>query len=177
MDNKKGLIHIYTGEGKGKTTAAVGLATRALGHNLRVCYASFHKNPEKYGYCEIQSLQKLGAETFSLAKGHPHLDKSLDPERIKKETFEGLDKLKERISTRDFDLLILDEILISVRDHFLPEEDLIQFIRQKPAGMELVLTGRGATKRLTGLADYVTSMTAVKHPYTTGIKSREGIEY
>ena len=73
-----GQIHIYTGNGKGKTTAAVGLAVRALGAGLKVCYASFHKNPDKYGYHEIKQLEHLGAEIHIFAKGHPHLDRTLD---------------------------------------------------------------------------------------------------
>lgn len=177
MNNNRGLIHIYTGEGKGKTTAAVGLATRALGHGLTVCYASFHKLPEKYGYCEIQSLEKLGATILSLAKGHPHMNKGLDIDIIRKEVIEGLKTINELITHQTCDMLIMDEIIISVRDNFLEEAKLIDFIRNKPENLELVLTGRGATSGLIDLSHYVTRMDKIKHPYDTGITSRKGIEY
>lgn len=174
---KTGLIHIYTGDGKGKTTAAVGLATRALGSGLKVCYCSFHKRPEKYGYTEIDSLRKLGATVYNLAKGHPHLDKSIDENVIKQETCEAIDFLKEMLKTTRFDMLIMDEILISVRDAYLTEASLINFIKNKPADTELVLTGRGATENVIQLADYVTFCKKIKHPYDMGILSRAGIEY
>ena len=92
--NQLGLIHVYTGDGKGKTTAAVGLAARALGNGLRVCYCSFHKRPEKYGYTEIESLRKLGATLLIFAKGHPHLDKSIDQEEIRREVPEAIAHLQ-----------------------------------------------------------------------------------
>jgi len=177
MKNTEGLVHVYTGNGKGKTTAAVGLATRALGQGLAVCYVSFHKRPEKYGYCEIQSLKKLGATVLSLAKGHPHMDKSLDADAIKKETIEGLQIIKKLITQQTCDMLIMDEILISVRDKFLEEEKLIEFIMQKPNDMELVLTGRGASTAVIELAHYVSQIEKIKHPYDTGVLSRKGIEY
>ena len=177
MSEKKGLIHIYTGKGKGKTTAAIGLCARALGHSFKVCYVSFHKRPELYGYNEMQSLQKLGAMVINHAKGHPHLDKSLDSEVIKRETEVGLKEIKELIKNGEFHLLVLDEILISVRDGFLSEAELLQFVQEKPSGLELVLTGRGATKEIVALADYVSEVNCVKHPYNKGVQSREGIEF
>lgn len=172
-----GLIHIYTGDGKGKTTACVGLATRALGSGLKVVYCSFHKRPEKYGYTEIDSLKKLGARIFNFAKGHPHLDKSIDENIIKREVLEAIDTLIKLLKTERVDMLILDEILISVRDNYLDESILIDFIKNKPPHTELVLTGRAATQNVMDLADYVSFVKKIKHPYDKGIMSREGIEY
>lgn len=172
-----GLVHIYTGDGKGKTTSAVGLATRALGSGLKVCYCSFHKRPEKYGYTEMDSLRKLGATVHNFAKGHPHLDKSIDENTIKKEVPEAIDFLKNILKTEHFDLLIMDEILISVRDKYLSESTLIDFIQQKPKHLELVLTGRAATENVMQLADYVTFCKKMKHPYDKGVMSRAGIEF
>ncbi|MFI3264405.1 MAG: cob(I)yrinic acid a,c-diamide adenosyltransferase [Rikenellaceae bacterium] len=173
----QGLIHIYTGEGKGKTTSAIGLATRALGGGFKVCYTSFHKRPERYGYTEMDSLRELGATVLNFAKGHPKLDRSIDPEVIKLETVEGLSQIKELITTENFDLLIMDEILISVRDNYISEELLLEFIRSKPEALELVLTGRGATANVIELAHYVSYIEKVKHPFDNGIASRKGIEY
>lgn len=172
-----GLIHIYTGDGKGKTTSAIGLATRALGGGMKVCYVSFHKRPELFGYTEMDSLRKLGAKVINLAKGHPHLDSSIKRETMVTEVNEGLLMLKELITNEEFDLLILDEILISVRDHYIGEELLIDFVRNKPQFLELVMTGRGATPALIDLADYVSYVEKVKHPFDRSIQSRKGIEY
>lgn len=175
--DKLGLIHIYTGDGKGKTTAAVGLATRALGGGLRVCYCSFHKCPEKYGYTEIDSLRKLGAIVENFAKGHPHLDKSIDEEEIKREVPQAITKLKDMLEREHYDLLIMDEILISVRDNYLEETVLLDFIDNKPISTELVLTGRGATEAVMQRADYITFCKKIKHPYDQGVRSRKGIEF
>lgn len=172
-----GLIHIYTGDGKGKTTSSVGLATRALGSGYKVCYCSFHKRPEKYGYAEMESLKKLGATVLNFAKGHPGLDRRILVEVMKKEVPEAIEFLKEKIASEHFDLLILDEILISVRDKYLDESILIDFIQSKPEKTELVMTGRGATENVMELADYVTFCKKLKHPFDQKIGSRKGIEF
>lgn len=174
---RNGLIHIYTGDGKGKTTAAIGLATRSVGHEQKVCYCSFHKDPEKYGYNEMQSLRNLGVDVFNFAKGHPHLNHSLDENVITKEAHEGVLRVKNDFFAANYDLIVLDEILISVRDQYLEEEQLVDLIASKPKGVELVLTGRGATEKVIALADYVTEVKKIKHPYDVGVRSREGIEY
>lgn len=179
-ERETGLIHVYTGTGKGKTTAAIGLAARALGSGLTVCYCSFHKHPEKYGYTEMESLKKLGARVINFAKHHPHMDENVTDETvdaIKKEVAEAIDTLTTLLSTEQFDLLIMDEIFISVRDNYLKEEVLIEFIENKPEKTELVLTGRGATERTMSLAHYITNMECVKHPYYQNIPSRKGIEF
>ncbi len=175
--NDLGLIHVYTGDGKGKTSSAVGLATRALGSGFRVCYCSFHKRPEKYGYTEIESLGRLGADISVFAKGHPHLDRSINENEIRREVAEAITYLRNLLKEKPIDLLILDEILISVRDRYLDEAVLLDFIKSKPPHTELVLTGRGATEKVMELADYVTFCRKLKHPYDNGITSRRGIEY
>ena len=174
---KRGLVHIYTGDGKGKTTSAVGLATRALGRGLKVCYVSFHKRPEKYGYSEMEILRKAGALILNRAKGHPKLDKSIDVVQNSKEVKEAIEEISELIVDQKFDLLILDEIVISVRDKYISEDRILKFIEDKPVSMELVITGRGATIDLIEVADYVSNITKIKHPFDKGILSREGIEY
>lgn len=174
---KTALIHIYTGEGKGKTTSAVGLAARALGRGLKVCYVSFHKRPEVYGYSEMKTLEDAGALILNRAKGHPKLDSSIDPAINSKEACDAIDEITELINMTHFDLLILDEIIISVRDNYLSEERLLQFIADRPEDLELVMTGRGATDGLMAVADYVSSVTKIKHPFDQGIPSRAGVEY
>lgn len=172
-----GLIHIYTGDGKGKTTSAVGLAARALGGGLKVCYVSFHKRPELYGYTEMDSLRALGAKVINFAKGHPHLDSSIKRQTMVEEVSEGLIALRDLLKKEQLDLLIMDEILISVRDNFIREEEVIDFIQSKPSDLELVLTGRGATPALIELADYVSCVQKIKHPFDRSVPSRKGIEY
>lgn len=174
---EQGLIHIYTGNGKGKTTAATGLSLRALGHGLNVCYAYFHKRPENYGYTEIRSLKKLGAEVHGIAEGHPFFDKDIVAEQHAELTEKQFKQLVEHVKNQQFDLLILDEVVVSVRNGFLPEALLTDFMSNKPKKLEMVLTGREATANLINLADYVSDIRKVKHPYDRKISAREGIEY
>ena len=180
QSRETGLIHIYTGTGKGKTTAAIGLAARALGGGLSVCYCSFHKCPAKYGYSEMESLKKLGARVINFAKHHPHMDENVTDAtiaEIKEEVSQAIDTLTTLLSDEDFDMLIMDEIFISIRDNYLEEDKLIDFIKNKPVKTELVLTGRGATEQSMAMADYITDMECVKHPYYNNVASRKGIEY
>lgn len=175
MEN--GLVHVYTGDGKGKTTSAVGLAVRALSHGKKVCYSYFNKKPAKYGYTEIESLKKLGAEILGLTDEHPFFNKLITKEEHKIQTQAGVETLKKLILSNNFDMLIMDEILISVRDEFLEEELLIEFIKNKPKNLELVMTGRGATNKIIEIADYVSNIEKIKHPMDNGVMSREGIEF
>lgn len=175
--NKTGLIHVYTGEGKGKTTAAVGLAIRAFGHGFTVVYASFHKDPDKYGYNEINVLRKLGIKVFNFARYHKLCNVAGPAEESVMNVVEGLAFLKKYINDNYVELLILDEINISVRDGYLDEDVLIDFLKSKPSYTEVVCTGRGAGKRLINIADYVSVVEKVKHPFDKKIYAREGIEY
>ncbi len=172
-----GLVHIYTGTGKGKTTAAVGLASRALGQNFNVVYAHFMKRPELYGYHEIDSLKKLGATVFAFTDGHPFFNKEVKPEDLKKQVEDALVFLSGYLQSSQTDLLIMDEIIIAVRDGFVSEECILEFIDSKPKHTELVLTGRGATDKLIARADYVSEINKMKHPFDQGIPSRKGIEF
>ncbi len=172
-----GLVLIYTGEGKGKTTSAIGLATRALGGGLRVCYSSFHKRPERYGYTEMDALRGLGATVVNFAKGHPKLDKTIDPAVTQRESEEALEQISKMIREEHFDMLIMDEVLISVRDNYISEHSLLEFIHNKPQDLELVLTGRAATPNVVEVADYVSYIEKVKHPFDQGVASRKGVEY
>jgi len=174
---KEGLIQVYTGEGKGKTTSAVGLAVRARGHNLGVCYVHFHKDPQKWGYGEHKILKKLGIRIYGFAKKHPHFYKNAGREEIREECLKGLRFIKRVYQENKYDVLILDEILISLRDGFLKEEEVIEILESKPKNLELILTGRGATEKIIKNADLVSEIKKIKHPYDTGIKRREGIEY
>lgn len=173
----KGLVHIYTGDGKGKTTASVGLAIRALGHGHSVVYASFFKLPDSCGFHEIHVLKKQGATIFTFSEGMPMANPHITAEQYHASTLEGLTRLKTFIEKNDTKLLVLDEILIATKYGYIDEGELCNFIRQKPIETELVLTGRGASEKIKEMADYVTVLAKEKHPFDKGIKAREGIEY
>jgi len=174
---KKGLIQIYTGPGKGKSTAAIGQAVRAAGHGLKVGLVTFFKDPEAFGYGEYKSLEKLGIKSFLFAKKHPHFYKELNPDDVRQECSRGLEFIRELFHDSSWDMLVLDEINIAVRDGFLKEEEVLSLMEAKPEKLELVLTGRGITDKIIEKADLVSEVKEVKHPYSQGIKSREGIEY
>jgi len=174
---QKGLIHIYTGDGKGKTTAALGLAIRARGHGLKVAYIYFHKDPKRWGYGEHKILKKIGVDTFGFAKKHPHFYKKLNLDKIRKECLGGLKFIESLYDTKKYNMIILDEINISLRDGFLKKEELLNIMKTKPQGLELVLTGRGAKEEVIRYADLVSKIEKIKHPHDSGIRRRIGIEY
>lgn len=177
----KGLIQVYTGDGKGKTTAAIGLACRARGQGLRVCFISFHKPFKEWASANDQRmLQKIGVEVKRFAEKHPACPfwkEKITPDSVRKECLEGLKFIKKIYQENKYDLLVLDEINISLRDGFLKEEEVLDILNSKPKNLELVLTGRGATKGIIEKGDLVSEIKKIKHPYDLGVKRRKGIEY
>lgn len=174
---QKGLIHIYTGNGKGKTTAALGLAVRARGHGLKVAYVYFHKDSRRWGYGEHKILKKIGVDVFGFAKKHPHFYKKLDPFEVRRECLRGLKFIGSLYAKKKYDMIVLDEINISLRDGFLKDEEVLNMMGRKPGSLELILTGRGAKKEVIRCADLVSEIEKVKHPYDSGVRKRIGIEY
>ena len=171
----QGLIQVYTGNGKGKTTAALGLAIRALGHGARVHIIFFMKGEFPYGERELLSkLPNLSFQVF----GHEHL---IDPNNIKdderQQACEALEASREALKSKKYDLIVLDEINIASAWNLISMKDVIKLIDDKPSAVELVLTGRYADQRIIDKADLVTNMDEIKHPYRKGIEARKGIEY
>ncbi len=171
----KGLIQVYTGDGKGKTTAALGLALRAVGHGLRVLVIQFMKGNINYG--ELESSKKLspyltikqaGRETF-VSRTNP------DPIDIRL-VQDGFDFAKKALADEAYDILILDEINVAVDYGLVVLSDLLHLLDTKPDGVELVLTGRNASPEVMEKADLVTEMVERKHYYRNGIAAREGVE-
>ena len=170
-----GQFQVYTGDGKGKTTAALGLALRAAGAGLRVCFCQFLKSGE---YSEIKALRKLGGihvEQYGSGLGL----------LLRRETAEddlscaraGLERLSHALTCGDYDVVIADEINCALTCGLLTEADLIQLIDLRPENVELVFTGRGATQAVQDRADLVTEMRAVKHYYRDKrLPARAGIE-
>lgn len=173
--NHKGLVQIFTGNGKGKTTAAIGTIVRAAGHGLRVFLVSFMKGD--YAYGEYKTLSRIPNVEVSLF-GFRHL---IDPSNVKPKEKEqagmALAKAREAICGGEYDLVVLDEINVALGYNLIDIEEVIRLIKDKPSSVDLILTGRYADNRLIELADLVTEMVKVKHPFDKGIKARKGIEY
>jgi cob(I)alamin adenosyltransferase len=178
MQEKPGLVHIYTGEGKGKTTAAVGLAIRAIGNGLKVLFVQFLKGGEESGELKIFKKLQKDIEIIRFDQRHPIFFKKGDTkEGLIKASKEALKLIDEGIKSGRYDLVVLDEINNLVNQGWANVNNLIEIIKERPNGVEIVLTGRGAPKELIEMADYVTEMRAVNHPFKKGIKARKGIEY
>jgi cob(I)alamin adenosyltransferase len=172
----KGLIHIYTGDGKGKTTAAIGISVRAKSRGLRTMFVQFFKENDPGG--EVALLQKIGIRTvvFDQVKS-PLFNPDIDKESIRREAIKALSLLKDEFRRLDFDLIVLDEFICLISEAVLSEDEALDFLGNKPGPLELILTGYGATEQIIALADYVTFMKSVKHPYDKNLNARLGIEF
>jgi cob(I)alamin adenosyltransferase len=175
MIMRKGLLQVYTGNGKGKTTAALGQALRALGHNWQVTVIQFMKGFAKCG--EIQALGQFPTCRVLQCGREGRVDMSNpNPEDIALAK-QGLEKVRLVIDEDKCDLLILDEINVALACKLLQEQEVREILCTRPAKMEVVCTGRYAPSWLVELADLVTEMRSVKHPFEKGIAAREGIEF
>jgi cob(I)alamin adenosyltransferase len=171
----KGYIHIYTGNGKGKTSAALGLALRAAGRGLKTCVVQFMKGRH---YGELDGAKMTGGLVSIEQFGHPsfcNFGDIPDPKDIKR-AHSALARIHELMQAHACVILIADEIVTACLFKLITEDDVLEVIRKKPEGMELVLTGRGATDQMIDAADLVTEMQEIKHYYTKGVDAREGIE-
>lgn len=174
---KKGLILVNTGNGKGKTTASLGMGLRAWGQGMKVLVLQFIKGGWKYG--ELNAAEKLGPnfEIRQMGKGFINGvgDKSMDEHRHAAR--EALSVVKTEISSCKFDLIILDEILYALHYGLVSLEDVMSLLEQKPEYLNMVLTGRNAPPEILERADLVTNMQEIKHPYTQGVPAQRGIEF
>ena len=173
MFGNKGLVQIYTGNGKGKTTAALGLALRASGQGAKVIIIQFMKGWEHYG--ELKAVQSLAGVTL-IQTGRPdYVYRGQETDTDYSEASKGLALAKEHLT--DCDLLILDEINVALDYDLIRLNDVIELVKSKPESLEMVLTGRAADESLIELADLVTEKKEVKHPYQKGIEARRGVEF
>jgi cob(I)alamin adenosyltransferase len=169
----KGYIQVYTGDGKGKTTAALGLALRAAGAGLRVYIAQFVKGMK---YSELKVLDKL-SESITIKQYGRNCFIYKDPEKEDiRAAQEGLKEVKEIMCSGKYQMVILDEANIATYYNLFSVEELLDFIRAKPEDVELVITGRAADPRIIEAADLVTEMKEIKHYYQKGVQARDGIE-
>jgi cob(I)alamin adenosyltransferase len=171
----KGYIQVYTGNGKGKTTAALGLALRAAGHGLKTYFGQFLKGQD---YGELSAIQKLSSfitiEQFG-RKGFIHVTENPDKEDIERAQ-KGLEKCTKIMKSRKYHIIILDEINVAVHFNLFSEKEIHDFLDKKPGDMEVILTGRYAPESFIKRADLVTEMKEIKHYYHEGIQARQGIE-
>lgn len=176
LKDRKGLIQVYTGNGKGKTTAALGLALRSIGHGYKVFMLQFMKGNENYGeiiaagkYLPNLTIVQSGLKTFVSKENPAKADINM--------ALDGLELARKAILENDYDMVILDEINVALGFKLISLEDVMELIKCKPPRMELVLTGRYAPKEIMDLSDLVSEVTLVKHPYYQGVEARKGIEY
>lgn len=174
MGLKKGYIHVYTGDGKGKTTAAIGLGIRATGDGLKVLMIQFMKGRR---YSELDALKQN--ENFTVVQfGRDEFVSKEKPEQIDIDLAQqGLAYAKETIQQHNYDVVILDEINVAVDFQLISEKDIITLLNKKPETMELILTGRYASAEIIKHADVVSEILQIKHPYQKGILSRKGIDW
>jgi len=169
----KGYVQVYTGDGKGKTTAALGLAVRAAGAGLRVDFAQFVKGMK---YSELVVLEKLSEYITVKQYGRDCFIKKSPQKEDIQAAQAGLKEVGEIMCSGKYQVIILDEANIATHYNLFSVEDLLDFIRSKPEDVELVITGRRADPRILEEADLVTEMKEIKHYYRNGIQARDGIE-
>jgi len=173
---KKGLILLYTGNGKGKTTAALGQVLRAAGHGFKVAIIQFIKNMDNTG--EIKAAKKIFAdhlEIFPMGSGFTWDAK--DQDELRQAAEKGWALAKEKINSGQYCMVILDELTYTLNYGLLDQEEVVSFLKQKPEPLHIIITGRDADDKLIDLADLVTEMKEIKHPYQNGVKATKGIEY
>ena len=174
----EGLVIVYTGNGKGKTTAALGMALRAVGYDHKVCMLQFIKGSWHYG--EMDSSKKLepNLELIAVGKGFVGiLDDNSTREEHEKYAAEALKICKEKIFSGKYNVVILDEINYAINLGLIDVQEIIKIIKEKPSNLDLVLTGNHAKEEIIELADLVTEMKEIKHPFQSGIKAKKGIDF
>ena len=169
----KGYVHVYTGNGKGKTTAAIGLAIRAAGAGMRVYIAQFVKGMH---YSELDALDRYNDRITLKQYGRDCFIKEEPSQEDIQAARQGLEEIKGILVSEDYQMVILDEANIATRYDLFSADELIELVRTKPESVELVITGRNADPRVIAVADLVTEMKEIKHYYNRGIEARKGIE-
>lgn len=177
-DKNKGLLIVYTGDGKGKTTAALGMTIRAVGYDWQVSIIQFVKGSWKYG--ELDGLKRLAPNVELNVMGEGFVGiiddtKSIDEHR--RAARQAYELALEKITSGKYNLVILDELNVAINLGLVSREELEEIIEKKPKELHLVITGRGAIKWLIDQADLVTEMKEIKHPYQKGILAQKGVDF
>lgn len=174
---QEGLLHIYCGDGKGKTTAATGLAVRVAGSGMRVLFARFLKNEDS---AELRILDEIsGIEVLHLPRSYGFYRTLGETEREEMHRMYAdlWQTITKKAGTGEYDMLVMDEFMAADLYELIPHEEAVRFLKERPKGLEVVLTGRDPAPDLLELADYVSVIRKQKHPYDRGITARRGIEY
>ncbi len=175
--NGQGLVHIYTGDGKGKTTAAIGLAIRAFGQGFKVLFVQFFKE-DSASSGEKNMFRSSDIELIRSNCRHPLFTKErTDYQKVKEAISTTYETAKKKAIEEGAGLLVLDEAISAINDGWIDLEDILDFLKNKPAHLEVALTGRNTPVELVQVADYVTEMLKIKHPYDNGVNARKGIEF
>lgn len=172
---EKGLVQVYTGDGKGKTTAALGLALRMAGQGGRVAFIQFMKGWDFYG--EIRGLKSLPGVRHERTGRADYVYRGRELEVDRTEALRGLALGRECLASGDYDLVVLDELNVALDYGLVGIDAVLEAIRLRSFGVEVVMTGRGAPEALLEAADLVTEMREIRHPYSKGMVSRRGIDY
>ena len=172
---KRGLLTVFTGDGKGKTTAALGMALRALGHNWKVCLVQFVKGTWKTG--EWDALKVYGDRIAIHVKGEGFIYNSDDIEHAKSSAIEAWQSVKGMLASSTYNLIILDELTYLLKYDMIDKSDVCHTLRTRRADLHVVITGRDAPRCIVEIADMVTEMKEIKHPMQTGIKAQKCIEF
>ncbi len=173
MTLKKGYIQVYTGNGKGKTTAALGLTLRAVGSGLKVYIAQFMKSGD---YSEIKALSQFGKQVTVEQFGLGHFVKGKPTPEDAYAAKKGLQAIRKALNSGDYNVVIMEEGNVAAMCGLFPVEEILSIMSEKPESVELVITGRGADPKVIERADLVTEMMEVKHYYEAGVMARVGIE-
>ena len=172
---KKGLVIVNTGDGKGKTTAALGMVLRAWGRGFQICVIQFIK-AETGGWGEIRAAKKLGIEWHTTGDGFTWISKDMDETTAR--ALRGWEIAKEKIASNQYDLIVLDEFTYALHFGWLDTGEVLEWLRlNRPPSLHLIITGRSAPEALIEQADLVTEMRLIKHPYDQGIQAQPGIEF
>lgn len=175
VNAKDFFVYVFTGDGKGKTTAALGQALRARGRGWKVLIIQFIK---KIPSGEVEPLKKLGIDIFPMGLGFVGVSKDKSSfKKHQKAAQQAFAFAKEKVGGGGYNLLILDEVVVAISLGLLKEGEVRQFLRKRPKGLNVILTGRNASESLIKGADLVTEMREVKHPHKAGYKARPGLEY
>jgi cob(I)alamin adenosyltransferase len=173
-EGTKGLVIVNTGNGKGKTTAALGLLMRAWGRDLRVIMFQFIK-AKTANWGEIRAARKMEVPLLPLGTGFTWTSKDIEHDRLLAQ--EGWERCREAIESGQYDVVIMDEMTYCFKYGWLDLDKVLDVLRHRPGGQHVVITGRHAPEKLIEFADLVTEMTVIKHPYEAGIKAQKGIEF
>ena len=172
---KKGLLMVFTGNGKGKTTSALGMALRSAGHGLNVCFIQFIKGSWKYG--EMEAVKRYEDFIDFHVMGNGFTWKSKDPEKDKKTAQQAWQFAREVMASGRYHLVVLDEFTYLPHYDMIDLQEVLDTLASKPSNLHVVITGRNAPQELFDAADLVSEIQAIKHPLKAGIKAQKGIEF